>query len=734
MSVKRRYGLDWPSDTDDIFIDLTLAKKWMLKPFCYGKLLDPGEHMLRAIRALFTPEQWCITPWTEEHAHAWASENFSVWLGAASTGKAQPLDELISTPHGLVPMGALQPGDQVTGVHGQPVTVRAVHDAGVKRVYIVYTVDGRSARCAGDHLWTVQESAAPVTTLNLVPGKHTLPAVEHSTPGGDIIAQVALTGRFTAMRCITLDSPDGLYQTGSCMPTHNSNDAGGLAVLDWITDPTITYVALASTSVPMLKLRSFESVVRYFRILKEHPAFFIPGKEAPSQTAIINDRAEDGPTGGTTVKASIRGVALSDGDEAKAVARLAGSHLPFVTMILDEGAVLPEAAANARFNAIAGTTRFRFLSLANPIDRFDQATKFCAPKGGWSTVTPDTGKWRSRYGLVLHHNGFRSPAIQEPEKYPFLINQAQIDTMLREVGGNEDDPYIWKMVTGFPAPSGAEEAVLSPADIAAFRMAEGVTWESAQPVLVGGLDPAFTSGGDKCSLQLAEVGIAAGHQWVIAFLPPITIPIMASSERPAVYQIADFMAVVMRERGLLMRNLAVDDSGTQSAGAVLEMELGEQPILCNFAASATPVPASSGSRKTAPARFRNLVTEIWYRVAALGRQGRLRQLPEVAAKQFCARRFRRGVTPLALESKKEYAKRNGGRSPDEADALALCVYAAERIRPVEDPKPGFTFASLFRRPRQVLSGYTESVDNRRYVNYTGSTGRERHFLPRRSLR
>ena len=46
-----------------------------------------------------------------------------------------------------------------------------------------------------------------------------------------------------------------------------------------------------------------------------------------------------------TIKASVRGVALQDGGaESKAIAKLAGAHLPFVTIILDEGSAGEPAA------------------------------------------------------------------------------------------------------------------------------------------------------------------------------------------------------------------------------------------------------------------------------------------------------------------------------------------------------------------------------------------------------
>lgn len=680
------YGLDWPDGVQLPFIDLILAKKWREEPFCHGNLLDPGEHMLRAIRALFTPDQWKISPWTEEHAHAWAEEDFSIWLGSASSGKAQPLDELIATPTGPRAMGDLVPGDKVLRPDGTGISVTKVHDAGVKEVHQVSTRDGRSTRCAGDHLWSVAGRGILPTT-RMRPGDMLPPTKFHlAVP----LCAIRPTGRSVPMRCITVDSPDGLYLTAQLLPTHNSNDAGGLAVLDWITDPTETYIAMASTSVPMLKMRSFESVLRYFRYLKAHASFAIPGKEATSQTAIVNETDTD-PGANATHKASIRGVAVADGNPDNAVARLAGAHLPYVTLILDEGAALPRAASDARINMMAGTRRFRFLSLANPIDKSDEATRFCAPLGGWRTVTPETGKWRSEYGLVLHHNGELSPGIHQPQEFPFLLKQTEIDAILKQVAGNRGDPIYQRMVVGFPPKDGTVPSVLTMREIEAFLMSAAPEWGVTPPVRVAGLDPAFTSDGDAAILQMADVGFSARHIWQCAFLEPIRIPIDNSLPRPAIYQVSDFVRQASRDWGFRINNLAVDESGTQSVGGVIGEESGVRPILVSFGAKATitmPAPtAASGGRKPPPQpKYANMVTQMWYEVKYAGAEGRIRNLPEAVAQQMCDRRYKRRAVPTQLETKAEYKARTGKGSPDEADAASLCFFAASKLR-TPDPQP-----------------------------------------------
>lgn len=87
-TYKKKYGLLWPNNPHDVFIDLVLAKKWREPYFAHGNLLAPEEHLLRAARELFTPEQFSISLWTEEHAYDWTHEKFCITWGCASSSKS----------------------------------------------------------------------------------------------------------------------------------------------------------------------------------------------------------------------------------------------------------------------------------------------------------------------------------------------------------------------------------------------------------------------------------------------------------------------------------------------------------------------------------------------------------------------------------------------------------------------------------------------------------------------
>lgn len=74
--------------------------------------------------------------------------------------KAQPLDELVLTPTGWVPMGDLKVGDSVIGSEGTAVKVEGIFPLGKKPVYKIWTSDHAWAEATGDHLWQVHSRSS----------------------------------------------------------------------------------------------------------------------------------------------------------------------------------------------------------------------------------------------------------------------------------------------------------------------------------------------------------------------------------------------------------------------------------------------------------------------------------------------------------------------------------------------------------------------------------------------
>jgi hypothetical protein len=535
--TRSKYGLEWPEQVTDVFIELTCAKKWREPPF--NKVItDPGAHLLRAARMLFTPTEFTISPWSEEHAEDWTKEKFCITWGGASCSK--------------------------------------------------------------------------------------------------------------------------------------SNDYGLFCLLDWLTDPMDTVTLLASTTLGMLELRSFESVIRYFKILKKHPTLAWPGKYVPVKHHIVNI---DDADVSATAKAAIKGVAVKQGNTDKARSDLQGAHLPYVRLILDEMSQMPDAAEQARYNLSIGAKDFRFFGLCNPDSVYDLAGRFSIPVDGWDAVDETSTRWETQWGSVRHHNGFDSPAVTEPngiDKYPYLINQKQIDERLKENHGNDDHPLIWTMIRGWPPPQGATKTVLNESMIRAFKMHDGVIWDRDYIVLAS-FDPAFTSDGDDPVLQIAHLGMSREGVLTLLFTATEILTISASSkDRPVVYQLADQLKEFRYKYGFDWDNLAVDDSGTQSVADVIDAENSCHCFRVNFAWKASDMQVSTRNPAKAKELYKNRITEYYFALVEYAQFGQIRGLPADAAQQFCARRIAEKKRPFMLESKKD-AKTRIQRSPDQADACAILV-------------------------------------------------------------
>ena len=82
-------------------------------------------------------------------------------------GKALPNSTMIPTPTGYRRFDSLQLGDLVFNADGKPVKVLGIYPQGVKDVYEITFMDGRTAKCCDEHLWTVVEYDGRMKTIQL---------------------------------------------------------------------------------------------------------------------------------------------------------------------------------------------------------------------------------------------------------------------------------------------------------------------------------------------------------------------------------------------------------------------------------------------------------------------------------------------------------------------------------------------------------------------------------------
>lgn len=462
-----------------------------------------------------------------------------------------------------------------------------------------------------------------------------------------------------------------------------SNEYGLFALLDWIVDPYQTLWLIGSTTKMDLRRRTWEAVARYFTALQNNNRnFLVPGKLSDIGISIVNVADPNIPESGGQ-KAAIVGVALNEDG------RLQGAHLPYVRVLVDELATIRdhEALKTGVANLRVGTVDFRWIGLANPDEWSDPSCQYCIPVDG-EKVTVDTGSWHSTRGFfVRHHDGLKSPCILDPSKeseFPFLLKRSDYEAILRDNDNNPDAPDVWKMVRGFPAPSGTTvPTVLDPKTAAAMRVAEPLTEIQRWDGSAAGIDPAWSEGGDDAVYARCDI-VWSENRPVLDFTGGVhKLPIRASSPDPVTKQLRDGVVQHLNEPGAPRLNcLAVDSSGNQGLADDIDMYLGAGCIHVNSGERASDAPIRAvGTGDPARSSIKDRGTEAWVVLAEFCRAGQVRGLPAPAVAALVARRFKMKSretidTPLRLEPKEEFAKRFRG-SPNETDACALAALAAK---------------------------------------------------------
>lgn len=501
--------------------------------------------------------------------------------------------------------------------------------------------------------------------------------------------------------------------TFGCASSSKSHDYGILLLLDWITDPYDTTTFVASTSKDALRFRTWDSILRCHNHLRQHAPFLVPGRHSKTGYAIILD--EDSDAGIASEKTAIRGVAINEDGTVQ------GAHSKFVRLMVDELSAIkrPDVVEIGRVN-MSVAVDFRFFGLCNPESWSDPGGKYAMPIGGLSTISVNSDSWRSRYGLVRHHDGFKSPCVVNPElakKYPYLLTKAQVDARIAEAGG-PDSPVIWKMLRGFIAPQGASlNVVITQSECDRGKATEAlpstdtglVTINEDCPV-VAGIDPAWSESGDEAILFPVRLMYEYGLP-ILFYDAPIRLAISASDSNPISMQLLFQVRDWVRKNNVPPSRLAVDSSGNQGLADLLDYHIAPGCMHVNSSVRASKDGLLKANDPNPPADLLfDTGTECWVTLAEFIRMGQVRGLPPDVVKQLTSRRFAvRGNTgalfnPPRLEPKEGYCAREGFKSPNLTDAAALAAQVVRvglGIIPGSKTFPRVSAHRIFNQPTRI---------------------------------
>lgn len=223
------------------------------------------------------------------------------------------------------------------------------------------------------------------------------------------------------------------------------------ALINFYFNPEETAVFLISTNAKKLEKASWSEATR-FHDAAQKGGCNVPGVLYTSERAIYLDKR-------VSMKNGVHGIALetsNSSDSTHGIDQMTGRHLPRIFCVADEHTSTPPAFHEAFVsNLCMGKRKAWFTGLANPFSFSDQNGILSEPKEGWQeayhtkkTITVDSKRWETNYGICVHLDGHDSPGLKEPDKYPFYLTAKDLNRIKLANGGTDTAAY-WRFVRAF---------------------------------------------------------------------------------------------------------------------------------------------------------------------------------------------------------------------------------------------------------------------------------------------
>ena len=486
---------------------------------------------------------------------------------------------------------------------------------------------------------------------------------------------------------------------GGSASSGKSHTMAAWGIVNWLSQPRDTLVLMTSTTLREARKRIWGSVISLLSVIEGAP---IKIRDSIGIAAYVDEKEN------LIERAGLSLIAAAKSKTREAVGKFIGIKQKRVLLIGDELSELSEAILNAGLTNLSKNPFFQMIGMSNPNSRFDAFGVWSEPKDGWESVDIQTAdEWNTKWGgKYIRLDGERSPNVLLGEvKYPWLPTAAKLEED-RLLLGPESRGYM-RMVRAIFFDSDETTGIYAESELTNSGAMGKVDWEG-KPTMVAGIDPAFTNGGDRTILSIAEVGYAKNGQYVCQFTDAVHLNDDATNKAvPRTYQIVQQIVEHCKRRMVSPENVAVDATG---AGApfcdVLAGEWSPNFMRVTFGGKASDKRVSMNSQLTGEELYTNRVSELWFVGKELMRTKQIFGINSDLAQEMCARNYdmvKSGSLRVKIESKPEF-KARFGRSPDLADAAFLALDCArQRLGLVAIDPPKESQGSGFKKQVTIKS-------------------------------
>lgn len=488
-----------------------------------------------------------------------------------------------------------------------------------------------------------------------------------------------------------------------------SHTAAICHLLCYYADPHHTTVIVCSNTKESLENRIWGEMKKLHRDATTRYRW-LPGNLIEGKLRIVSDARSEAEEG-RDFRNGLMGVAAYVGGTMRGISSLVGIKNKHLFICGDELQTLPksflDSLANLMKSTEKGGTR-RCTGMGNPSDTIDSLGLLCEPAaylGGWDSgidQTPRTKTWATRWpdGICIQFCGSDSPNMEVPvdaePPYPFLITKKDMEDDASKWG---IDDWHYTMFNEGRMPRGqGSRRVLTRSLCEKGRAKDEALWLNSNRTYIAFLDAAYTSGGDRCVFGILRFGSESmpldpqnvlsnminqdtapeKRNTILELVKTMIIPINSGVGEMPEDTIVAFVQRECEEAHIPPENFYYD-SGMKTALVQAFSRIWSPKV---NSVDCGGVPSEDMVSANIPVKCKDYyskkITEIWYSVRLTVEAGQFRGMTESVMLEFCSREFTKvGNNKTEVESKVEMKKKTG-KSPDEADAVAIGVWGARQ--------------------------------------------------------